>query len=304
MAHRLINFLEDNRINYITQGKNVTPGWVEIQCPYRWCSDKSKHLGINLNSGMHSCWVCGAKGGMEKLISILLKVPYGQAEEIAEEYGLRSSSFAHPVEEKVRAHEVSLPKRMKYVLPELHRKYLWQRNYDPDFIANRYGVGATLVDREWGWRLIIPVELDGHIVTFVGRDVTGRQTLRYKGYSDELSIRTTKETLYNIDSVDDSLIIVEGVFDMWRIGDPAVAIFGTALTPYQIELLKGRRLKKVLIWLDKTAKREAKKIEGALQNIVDPNMVFTYQYESRDPKDPDLFSQDRVRNIVEDFLAL
>ena len=55
----VISFLEEYNIDYTTSGKNVTSGWVEINCPF--CGDDpSYHMGVNLSSGLYHCWICGA----------------------------------------------------------------------------------------------------------------------------------------------------------------------------------------------------------------------------------------------------
>ena len=41
----IISYLENRGVSYWTEGKNVTDGWVNINCPFS--PDPSNHLGIN-----------------------------------------------------------------------------------------------------------------------------------------------------------------------------------------------------------------------------------------------------------------
>ena len=51
----IIKVLSDYRIDYDTEGKNTSTGFVSIACP--WCEDDpSHHLGINLKEGYYTCW--------------------------------------------------------------------------------------------------------------------------------------------------------------------------------------------------------------------------------------------------------
>ena len=42
--------LDDLGLSYTSQGKNVSEGWIGIQCVFPDCDDTSNHLGINLQS--------------------------------------------------------------------------------------------------------------------------------------------------------------------------------------------------------------------------------------------------------------
>ena len=55
--------LDDLGIDYKLSGKNVTSGWIEVNCPF--CGDPSYHLGISPTNLFH-CWRCGEKGNLIK----------------------------------------------------------------------------------------------------------------------------------------------------------------------------------------------------------------------------------------------
>lgn len=72
----LIEWFEDNDLEYWTQGKNVTAGWVNIQCVF--CDDLSNHLGIRLSDYRVSCWKCGGNT-MANVIMAVTSCNYGEA---------------------------------------------------------------------------------------------------------------------------------------------------------------------------------------------------------------------------------
>jgi DNA primase len=120
----------------------------------------------------------------------------------------------------------------------IHEKFLTKRRYDFEKIQRKYdllGVGPTLDD--WKFRLIIPVYMNHQLVTYVGRDTTGKSEIPYRNAPIEKSIIQSKHCLYNLDTVKDTVIVVEGILDCWRIGSSAVATFGTQVTREQILLL-------------------------------------------------------------------
>jgi DNA primase len=113
-------------------------------------------------------------------------------------------------------------------------------------------------------------DIDGNLISFLGRDITGKQELRYKNCPVELSAKPVKETLYNIEIAKgfDTVIVCEGVFDLWRIDKlQSVATFGIELSQTQINLLSMFR--KIIFIFDpeekaqQNAKIYAKRLSGA-----------------------------------------
>ena len=54
----IIEYLQDEvGIKVSIDGKNVSTGWIGVQCPF--CNDETNHLGIRINDLRCSCWKCG-----------------------------------------------------------------------------------------------------------------------------------------------------------------------------------------------------------------------------------------------------
>jgi len=87
-------------------------------------------------------------------------------------------------------------------------------------------------------RIIAPVYLGGVLVSFQGRDITDKAPLKYKACEMEKETIHHKHILYGIDEVPfDTIIIVEGLFDVWRLGPGAVATFGVSTTIQQVKMM-------------------------------------------------------------------
>jgi DNA primase len=86
-----------------------------------------------------------------------------------------------------------------------------------------------------------------------------------------------KHILYNLDTVKSSMIIVEGIFDVWRIGDGAVASFGITYTLEQIILITLIKPSRVFIMFDSEpqAQRNAEKLGSALSSLGMKTEVIT-----------------------------
>lgn len=264
--YNIIEFLENNNIEFSTSGKNVTAGWVEINCPYRGCSDPSMHCGINLQSGIHSCWICGKKGNMPYLVKQIFKISLNQAKKLLHPY--KSILLFEEEEEEIKYDKAIDLSEFQKKLPTIHRNYLVKRGFDPDFISRKYKIRACYQTGKFPYRLIIPVFQNGILVNITARDVTGTQDPKYKNLSNEEAIIPMKNCLYNIDAIKEEVIICEGVTDVWKIGDKAIATMGTAYTSAQLKLLYDKRIKKATVLFDPGANEKAENLANAISSFI------------------------------------
>jgi DNA primase len=89
-------------------------------------------------------------------------------------------------------------------------------------------------------------------------------------------------------------VIVEGIFDAWRIGSGAVATFGTRYTHEQLLLLRG--MKRAFILYDADAIPIAHKLAHDLSSIVTQIEVLELS-----EGDPDNLKEDDVRALRKDL---
>lgn len=273
-----IAYLQDRNIEYFESGKNVSKGWVNIQCPF--CQDHSNHLGINLESKLISCWVCGIKGPVTKLIQEIESCNPYQARLILKGFTRDFSSDpyqdipsnknpARNLNKGVLERKISWPKGAVSEFPRSYLRFLLKRRVPPRKTILKYKLKAGLNTGEYKFRIVIPVFLNHQIITFVGRDITGKAREAYKNHPEEKSILSVKKLLYRIDETKGNIILVEGIIDCWRIGDGSCATFGTKVTKEQINLLLYKKVKRIFLLPDADAIDEWEDLADQLSPIFD-----------------------------------
>lgn len=233
--------LDDHKIPYWTDGKNVSPGWTNIQCPM--CDDHSNHGGFS-PEGRYSCWRCGSHP-IKEVVFELIHIDWWR---IRDDYvtseirdlpnkrtEIRSGTkpFSLPAHGPLRGH---------------HLDYLSSRGFDGEKLERDFQIRATSHLGPYKFRILIPILWGGKIVSYQGRDWTGKSELRYKTCPIEEEIIHHKHVLYCPTMPQDSIVVVEGVTDVWRLGPGSAATFGTGFTREQILVLSS--FKRVFLLYD------------------------------------------------------
>lgn len=281
-------FFRDYRISY----KRDSEKFFAIRCAF--CGDSSQHMGWSVD-GYVNCWKCG---GHSLLYSIqkLLNVSRKSAEEIQHEYDGISRHLK--ATGKIRAKSLKLPGT---ALGKYHRRYLKKRGFDPDTMIKKYGLLGTGPNEEWEGmdyelRIIIPIrDISGKIVSFQGRDITGRTKLRYKGCPKEKSVVYYKDILYNAENATPHAVgVLEGVTDVWRMGNGFVATFGTSITDSQVRELS--RYERVIFMFDpeREAQERARKAAVRISSL-GRTVELVELKAGRDPGELDEEEAHRIR---------
>ena len=229
--------------------------WIHIQCPF--CGDTKMKLGFCIDQkskfyGAFSCWRCGGKKAA-KVISTILSIDEREAYSVIKQYSLDGPNRVY-LGSNIKSGPTNGNTICKLPsgtgpLKTIHKKYLRDRNFLPSKIATKYSLQATGPAGGYNHRIIIPIKFEGKLVSYQGRDITGESELKYKACREEDEVRHHKHCLYGIDNVSgDSVVVVEGVTDVWRLGDGAVGTFGIKYTQEQVALLL--RFKRVFILFD------------------------------------------------------
>lgn len=289
----VLTLLNNENISYITSGKNVTAGWAELRCIYPTCHDPSKHLGINLQTGWFHCWSCSNKGDFIKFIMMVRHVGVGKAKEIAETltYG---RTIGGPLAKRKGyiSPDSLLPKECCPKLPKTHSEYLIDRGLDPKRLVKDYKILACDHRGEFPFRIIIPIFVNGTIVSFTSRDVTGQQRDRYKSLSVDKSIIPAKDCLYNIDNIANRALIVEGPFDVFKLGGETIATLGTGFTKAQVRSLIEKELDQVYILYDVGADKQAKDLAYTIAPYIKEVEILTL-----DHGDPGEMTEKEVKKL-------
>ena len=247
--------LHDLGIPHDTKGKS-TGNWLQVHCPF--CDDPSEHGGFYRYALRYHCWRCPGGTAFEALQALCGR-PQREIVTALKDCG---GDAAVPDSHLQYASSIKLPGRE---LMPYHRNYLLRRGLDPDMLVRRYGILGTnpfdkFEGKDYGNRIIIPIyDLDGRLVSFQGRDVTGRYDVeRYKVCPLDKSLMHYKDIVYGGNLAKGRrVVVVEGVVDAWKLGPGAVATFGTGCKKTQLMCLT--RWPEVVFFFDPepTAQAEA-----------------------------------------------
>ena len=303
MTFDVLSYLRQHRIPFVTEGPDTSPGWLSVTCPFphgRGIKDHGQHGGFNIKGAYYSCWICGWHP-LEDVVMALSRIPYHEACHLVQDY-----QVANPGKGliKIERPVAGVQGPLQWPLgsgPLLahHKQYLAGRGYDPDYLEEYYQLKGTGPTGPYAYRIIVPVIIDGIMVSYQGRDWTRKQELPYKACAKEAELRDHKTVIYNFDHCPGpAVVVVEGVFDTWRLGDNCCCTFGIGWTLSQAMFI-AERFSKTFILFDPEpkAQRKAKGLVRALGALgVDAKRV---NIEHGDPGD---MSIDESKKLMEDLL--
>ena len=237
----------DKGVPFIQSGHHhVHEGWGQTHCPF--CSNGTHgfHLGFNLNKGYFSCWRCGGKSVWNVLHALF---PNESIKSLIEEYsdGVRQHASTKT---RIRTRNARKPPHLKKGLGKFHQRYLIERNFDPKHLTKEWDLCSTgSASKDWKWRIIAPIRNTDHsIIGYTGRCLNNHKKPRWKVSNNKDLAEDPKKLLYGIEKVKDSVLIVEGVSDVWRMGPGSVALMGIDWTVEQASIL--RKIPKRFVMFD------------------------------------------------------
>lgn len=215
------------------ESSKVTDGWVGLRCPF--CQHRSQDgddnlLGVNLARGAVKCWYCGPHGQAETLAA-LTEMPYRQALAL-----VMATDRPLLLVDAPRTGKLRIPAGVG-PMTAAHKNYLARnRGIDPAYAAKVWGVQGIGVHPRLGWRLFLPITLNGKVVSWTTRTIADRgQSKRYMAAKqlEEESV-PRRELLYGEDLVRHSIMVHEGPLDAIATGPGAVATMSLAYTKAQV----------------------------------------------------------------------
>jgi DNA primase len=280
-----LNFLKFCKVHKIKQ--KLQRGWHQIYCPF--CGGTADYLGFNEESQAFYCWKCGSHSKF-KVLTELSSLNWNEIKE--QFYTLGGKRVV--IEKKVYNNEsCKLPFYDDSFNP-LGAVYLNGRRFDAEYLTNKYHLKTTTLHSRMANRIIIPVIVNGQTISYTTRDYSGVNKLRYIACEPEDEVSPLKHNLYNIDNCkEDWVIVVEGCFDCWRIGDNCVATFGTKVTDTQIEIL--RKFKKLYIMFDVGAKKELDSLSYKLAGFSEVEQI---ELDADDPAEMDEIELKEVKDYI------
>lgn len=264
--------LRDHNINFITEGnKHCTKGWINVHCPF--CrGSKDYHLGIHEDGKSAHCWRCGSLPVIRTL-SQLLNLPESQIRAILQKYKIRIHGRIE--EPKISIFPLRFPKPNSE-LTAPYKRYLEKRKFDPDKLEREWGLRQTgpvsrLDDISYSHRILIPIYWDGEMVSFQARDITDKSLLKYMACPKRREKIHHKNILYGKQEQwrkYNRLIVVEGVTDVWRLGESSAATFGIEFKMEQVLRLSQAHDQFVILFDEEPqAQKQARKLAVKLKTL-------------------------------------
>lgn len=173
------------------------------------------------------------------------------------------------------------------------RVYLISRGFDPDYLARYYGVGyithTPTEQRGADNRIYTPIYMNGQLVGWQGRYIGdpdwSNKALRLPPKYFNTRAGHKSRMLYNYDSAKlwPFVVVCEGITDVWRIGGPAVALFGKSMSGQQRMLLNDWAGKPVIVALDSDARDKSEGIFMEIRRYGASPVVILDLPEGMDP---------------------
>lgn len=221
--------------------RHHTEGWTNIRCPFHETQNPGFHLGIPDDGYVFTCYSCGTHSIVDTICK-LLNIDAFAARKLIKEYAGHTTHRTQEKVFKIRSKAHHSPSNTGDLLPA-HRKYLSKRKFDPDLLVREWGLLgtgpiSTLDKIDYSRRIFIPILWDGKEVTFQTRDITNKHPMKYLACPEDRELIKHKHIIYLHPKFKGSTIIMtEGVTDVWRFGRFAGATFGTKYTPYQVRAI-------------------------------------------------------------------
>jgi DNA primase len=246
--------LEHFHIEFVTNHPSVSKNCIGVCCPF--CKDTNYHAGVFIATGVFTCWKCGEKGNLFKLIRKIKNISYkefcefsgiiiqdGSPKNTLDKIFNKDKVMGQPVKNEISYDGLTAVRNTigKFTLP-LIDKFLIQRGfsyYHFEEYKAFYGLGGYFKQR-----LVIPItDPDtNETIGLVGRDLTNTAKSKYifnPGFQAHENFFYTSNL--NFDS-NTWFVLVEGIFDAWaveRLGNNfvGVAMFGSNLSNTQLDKL-------------------------------------------------------------------
>lgn len=192
-----------------------------------------------------------------------------------------------------RRGKLVLPNGIGPLLPP-HEKYLARRGFDVDQLKLLWKVQGIGIHQRLGWRIFIPIERDGEVVSWTTRSTSDSVTMRYINAGIGEEAVSAKSLLYGQDYVRNSVIVCEGPLDVWAIGPGAVSTTGLAFTMEQV-LAIGKYASRVICFdAESNAQRRARRLAEQLQAYPGETHVVCLE-TGKDPAEADKSEIEELR---------
>lgn len=283
-------------IEFILYGPNVAAGNVNIHCPF--CDDPSQHLGLSIKPDRPywGCWRCKTAGkhpyhlvlnllGHDRKAAAAAIAEQQEGTEVPDAFDTLFTPKPYTKVKEVRTEKAMPPgfRRLaatKSVFAATYLEYLRQRHFPNPLLTSIMGDLHYSLIGDYAGRIILPVYVEGRLVSWVGRKIVeSGKAPRYKTEdSGDL-----KRCLANMDRLEMEenphkkvMLVGEGPFDYLKLEAlladcqcVSTCTFGTAWTESQLMLLAryARKYGHTFVVYDKEARMEGMRLVSALREV-------------------------------------
>lgn len=218
-----------------------------------FCSDTTKHLSININTGLWQCFKSKESGSFIHLVSFIEGIPYSRAKTIIGKklFDTPELLFADlnlsSTQEDIRGgsiseaskdfSEINLDAESSSLTENLAKKFIISRKLGTEKFY--IGVGGKYINR-----LIIPYEDKSGMFYFQARNLVNFGMKYLNPTSREYGVKSS-EILFPFDENESYVVVTEGPLDALALkstGVNATCIQGSNMSHSQLALLKGRNI--------------------------------------------------------------
>jgi hypothetical protein len=290
---------------------NVTRHCIGICCPY--CGDDDYHCGIFKSGKNFSCFRCQSTGPFFSLVNRITGIGWREFLSWVELHGRpqQQSGGADAVTKVFQgggANADSAPKTYVTLPPYCRsidnamklsppfRKFAKKRRFPPETFE-AWGC-QVCIHGKWAHRLIIPIKDKGKMIGFQCRAMLDDMEPKY---DSPPGVRIS-DYLYNLEKGlhEGTMILVEGVFDVWRLGEGSVATFGSHVSSMQRNrILEVEPSELVFAWdNDPDSDIQTRALNAARQWLPFVERVKVITLPER--LDPDDAGKDLVGSLIEE----
>ena len=247
-------------------------------------------MGYSIEDKYTNCWRCGSHSLINTLIEITGE-PYHKIKKLLGD--LETNYFEK--KEKIKGTLV-LPSKIK-PLHSAHKKYLHNRKFKWREIERVWKIRGIGIAPRLQWRIWIPIYYHGEIVSWTTRSISHNPNItRYINAGENEELLPHKELLYGEDFARHAIIVVEGIFDVWKIGQGAVCTFSTGYSQEQVERIVKYPIRAICFDREPEAQRRARKLVDDLS--VFPGETYNIILDSADPGEATNKEIKRIRKEI------
>jgi DNA primase len=236
-----VNIIEILDASTIDWKDTPDPDEIRVCCPFCIENDESPdtryRLGINVRLGRAHCFNCRWRS--DHYVHIARELARaGDVNMLGTSVTAEKPKDIKPKSSPTQEYLTDMPGgyevfnwQSEFERPARH--YLMNRGITKDQIA-RWKIGWAMTG-DYAGRVIIPVMMDGELAGVVGRDYTGKSSLRYRNSKSLRGVFGAKGNHVAVMS--------EGPMDALRIeplvmGEDSIALFGSNISEDQLQFLK------------------------------------------------------------------